>query len=291
MLLLYTDVVIEARSPTDEFFGQDRLVDLVSRHLATGLPAPEMMRRLVHALLAHQSAALSDDATLMLVVWLGVDRPHEVIVVCLHPTGTIRTVRQQEASHYRRRSLCHARTQISTGSCDGRSDLRPGRFRLGRLAQANPPEHWGWRLALGLLGLAGLALAALGAPLAVRHWDAPTALQSGTVALLDYIIVFWVEVVLAALLAFAAVRAGRSDLIAPLILGVVGVHFFALAPVFAQPVLYLAAVLLTAVAIVASLVPASSVERSFWCGILGAPVFLTIGMWVLVAASTTFRNV
>ena len=71
MLLLYTDGVIEARSPDGEFFGQDRLVDLITRNLAAGLPAPETMRRVVHALLDHQAGNLDDDATLLLVEWHG----------------------------------------------------------------------------------------------------------------------------------------------------------------------------------------------------------------------------
>ena len=44
LLLLYTDGVTEARSPEGDFFGLDRLVDLVVRNLAAGLPAPEMRR-------------------------------------------------------------------------------------------------------------------------------------------------------------------------------------------------------------------------------------------------------
>lgn len=71
MLLLYTDGVTEARSPDGEFFGVERLVDLVTRNLAAGLPAPETMRRVVHALLDHQAAELDDDATLLLVEWHG----------------------------------------------------------------------------------------------------------------------------------------------------------------------------------------------------------------------------
>lgn len=71
MLLLYTDGVIEARSPDGEFFGQDRLVDLIARNLAAGLPAPETLRRVVHALLEHQAGDLDDDATLLLVEWHG----------------------------------------------------------------------------------------------------------------------------------------------------------------------------------------------------------------------------
>jgi serine phosphatase RsbU (regulator of sigma subunit) len=68
-VLLYTDGVIEARSPAGEFFGEQRLVDLLTRNLASGLPAPETMRRVVRTLLAHQQGQLTDDATLLLVEW------------------------------------------------------------------------------------------------------------------------------------------------------------------------------------------------------------------------------
>jgi serine phosphatase RsbU (regulator of sigma subunit) len=70
-LLIYTDGAIEARSPEGEFFGQERLVDPVTRNLAAGLPAPETMRRVVHALLDHHAGDLDDDATLLLVEWHG----------------------------------------------------------------------------------------------------------------------------------------------------------------------------------------------------------------------------
>lgn len=162
-------------------------------------------------------------------------------------------------------------------------------FAWAGWAQAQPPQPWEWRLVLALLGLVGLALAAVSTSLATRHWNTPTALKNPR-ALTVYIIVFWVEVIIAAALAFLAVRADRSDLIAPLILGMVGVHFFALAPVFVQPVLYLAAILLTSVAIIAALVPATAVERSFWCGILGAPVFLALGAWTTIGARATLRD-
>ncbi len=95
---------------------------------------------------------------------------------------------------------------------------------------------------------------------------------------------------MAGFLAFLAHRARRSDLIAPLVLGVVGVHFIALAPVFDQPVLYLAAALLTAIAVVAASVPRGPVARSFWCGVLSAPVFLGIGLWSTVSASNALTG-
>ena len=66
-VLLYTDGVIEARSPTGEFFGLDRLIDLITRHDAAGLSPAETMRRVVRSLLQHQQSQLSDDASLLLV--------------------------------------------------------------------------------------------------------------------------------------------------------------------------------------------------------------------------------
>lgn len=68
-VLLYTDGVVEARSPTGEFFGVERLSDLVIRHLAGGLTASETIRRVVRELLEHQQDQLSDDATLLLLEW------------------------------------------------------------------------------------------------------------------------------------------------------------------------------------------------------------------------------
>lgn len=77
MLLLYTDGVTEARSPDGEFFGLTRLVDMVTRNLAAGLPAPETMRRVVNALLDHQAGDLDDDATLLFIEWHGAPGTHD----------------------------------------------------------------------------------------------------------------------------------------------------------------------------------------------------------------------
>lgn len=74
---------------------------------------------------------------------------------------------------------------------------------------------------------------------------------------------------------------------------IVGVHFFALAPVFHQPALHLAGVLLTTIAMVTAFLPQDTMGRSFWCGLLGAPVLLAIGAWCYLAgrlASTEDAN-
>ncbi|MFH9347501.1 PP2C family protein-serine/threonine phosphatase [Kitasatospora sp. NPDC017646] len=68
-LLVYTDGVTEARSSTGELFGEHRLTDTLVHHMAGGDPAPEVLRRLVHALITHQDHQLRDDATIALAEW------------------------------------------------------------------------------------------------------------------------------------------------------------------------------------------------------------------------------
>jgi len=68
-LLLYTDGVTEGRAADGTPFGAERLADFIIRHSSTGLPAPEMMRRLNRAILEYQHGRLRDDATAILVEW------------------------------------------------------------------------------------------------------------------------------------------------------------------------------------------------------------------------------
>ena len=68
-VLLYTDGIVEARSPQGEFFGEERLADFVVRAEAAGDPPPETLRRLMHSVMEHQAGRLQDDASIVLVEW------------------------------------------------------------------------------------------------------------------------------------------------------------------------------------------------------------------------------
>jgi stage II sporulation SpoE-like protein len=68
-LLLYTDGITEARSPTGEFFGEQRLADFITAAAAAGEPAPETVRRLMRHVLTHQADQLQDDASIVVLEW------------------------------------------------------------------------------------------------------------------------------------------------------------------------------------------------------------------------------
>ncbi|MBG0562232.1 PP2C family protein-serine/threonine phosphatase [Actinoplanes aureus] len=68
-LLLYSDGITEARDGAGRQFGRDRLVEIVEHHTAAGLPAPETLRRISHAVVEHQNGPPDDDATLLLAEW------------------------------------------------------------------------------------------------------------------------------------------------------------------------------------------------------------------------------
>jgi serine phosphatase RsbU (regulator of sigma subunit) len=78
-VLLYTDGVTEGRSADGTPFGLERLSDFIIRHSNDGIPAPETMRRLNHAISEYQRGRLQDDATIVLVEWLP-DHPERNLI-------------------------------------------------------------------------------------------------------------------------------------------------------------------------------------------------------------------
>jgi Stage II sporulation protein E (SpoIIE) len=70
-VLFYTDGVVEGRNLAGEPFGEARLADLLVRETLAGQPAAETMRRLAHAILAHQGTSPRDDATMVFLEWPG----------------------------------------------------------------------------------------------------------------------------------------------------------------------------------------------------------------------------
>lgn len=70
-IILNTDGLVEARDADGGFFGEQRLIDLLAREIASGHPPPEAVRRLSQAVLNHQQGTLQDDATIVLIRWSG----------------------------------------------------------------------------------------------------------------------------------------------------------------------------------------------------------------------------
>jgi serine phosphatase RsbU (regulator of sigma subunit) len=86
-VLLYTDGIVEARSPAGEEFGIDRLIEFTTKALADQLPPPETVRRLVHAVLDYQEQRLQDDATVLLAEWRSPAPPRSDEEMTTSPPG------------------------------------------------------------------------------------------------------------------------------------------------------------------------------------------------------------
>jgi hypothetical protein len=153
-------------------------------------------------------------------------------------------------------------------------------------AHERPPKGVVWRVVLVAIQAGGLALLGFGLPPLIRNWRAPSALVPGSVPLVWYIVITWLEIIAIAVTAVILIRRKRTELIAPPVVIVVGVHFAPLAFVFGQPILLLAAGLLVVIGIVALRLPRAIAAPSFWCGILAGPVFIVLGVFSLVAGQS-----
>lgn len=68
-VLLYTDGVVEARTPDGDFFGEERMRDLLAREHLAGESPQEVVRRLVRSAVEHSADELGDDASLLYIHW------------------------------------------------------------------------------------------------------------------------------------------------------------------------------------------------------------------------------
>ena len=68
-VLFRTDGIVDARSPAGDFFGDQQLASLIGELHDEGLPPAEVLRRCLHAVVAHQNGRPNDDATLLLLRW------------------------------------------------------------------------------------------------------------------------------------------------------------------------------------------------------------------------------
>ena len=80
-VLLYTDGVVDARSQDGEYFGEERLRDMLARESTSGRSPSEVLRRLVHSAIAYQGERLRDDASMLYLHW---DGPPEVPITGHH---------------------------------------------------------------------------------------------------------------------------------------------------------------------------------------------------------------
>jgi serine phosphatase RsbU (regulator of sigma subunit) len=75
-VLFHTDGISESVGPDGSRFGLDRLADYLIRSTLDGLPGAETVRRLSAAVGAHVSQDLNDDATMLLIDYLGAEPAH-----------------------------------------------------------------------------------------------------------------------------------------------------------------------------------------------------------------------
>lgn len=142
-------------------------------------------------------------------------------------------------------------------------------------AQEQPPRAW--RKALITGSVLSLLIAVAGGVLAWQHWSDGTAFNPNTGR--DFGIIVGIEVAVAGLGAAVLAARHRTDLTAPWIALVVGVHLFPLAPLLQYPLLAVVAALVTVAALAAvPLARSTSIAVSAVTGIATGTVLLAAAL-------------
>ena len=131
-------------------------------------------------------------------------------------------------------------------------------------AQENPPPVA--RLPLGIGAGIGAALAITFGILSAMNWDAPTALDPTGAGFRTYLALVAVEVAIAAAGGIALAVSRWRRFVSVWVLLVVGVHFFALAPVLDMSALNVLAALLVAAVAATMATSRSNFQPSFIAG-------------------------
>lgn len=147
-------------------------------------------------------------------------------------------------------------------------------------AQDSPPKPW--RVWLGVASVVSLMTALFGGFLALKNWDAATALNNDA-AYQSFGIIVGIEFLLAGLGAAALAWRKRTDYIAAWIAVVVGVHFVPLASVFKDGWLYVLAALLVSGVCVAVLTAKAITKTTATCVVAGSIIYIFALRGVLLA--------
>lgn len=144
-------------------------------------------------------------------------------------------------------------------------------------AQENPRPGWQAPLTAGSVG--GLLVAAVAGTVAGLNWDSGSVLDAGG-ALGDYLVIVAVEFGIAGAGVALLALLRRARYMSAWVCLVVGVHFFPMAPVLANPALYVLAALLTAAAVAAPFAAERTrVPVSLATGVPAGAVLLAFALW------------
>lgn len=152
-------------------------------------------------------------------------------------------------------------------------------------AQEDPPPAA--RIPLGVGSGIGAALAIGFGILTAMNWDEPTAMDPSGTGFRNYLIIVAVEFVIAAAGGIALAFSRWKRFVPVWILLVVGLHFFALAPVLDMPALNILAGLLVAIVAATMALARFTLTPSFIGGALAGIVLLVFSGIAAITWATT----